>query len=390
MQGHGNEPPDPELCNPNRARCYKDAYDTYQRDCMLYRISLERDVRNDETKGSSVISLSSKFCWGLCRVPLIRAIWSGANKRRAWDDPVNRGRPPSRSIRVDSTKSGRSNLDRAVSRRATVVGCAVLLASQLLAPGLTSGSARGYYWLRIKPVMLLDPRTLLDSQEPNGGLKMNHNPESVRLFRVTGARIVNPNIVIEYVERGEFKDVAGGCGKGATFLAEVLGTAGANECTFTAVAALRRQGLYGTAAELPPGVSRSIDEAVEQMADYSEARMRERTEFQERWTREHPIDNLGERKQPAVLTEPQSLGKGSDPVIIAQHRQVTPEEGRRIDEQVKQQVREVWSYGRGKRLEWKRIDRTPAGRDCEVLTVDGEELLYPGPASIETSPPKPR
>jgi hypothetical protein len=252
------------------------------------------------------------------------------------------------------------------------------------------GSGRGYRWLRIKPVVLLDPRALLDSQEPNGGLKMNRNPESVRLFRVTGARVINSTIVIEYVERGEFKDVAGSCSTDATVLAEVLGTAGADECTFCAVAALRWQGLDGNAGELPPQTSRSIDEAVEQMADFSEARRRERIEFQERWSREHPIDESGERKQPAVLTEPRSLGKGSGPVMIAQHRQATPEEARRLDEQARQQTRDVWSYGRGKRLEWKRVDRTPAGRDCEVLTVDGEELLYPGPASIETSPPKQR
>lgn len=358
---------------------------------MLYRIRLESDVRNNETKDSPVISrLSSKFCWGLCRLSPIRAIWFGANKRRAWDDPVNRGQPPSRSSRADSTKSGRSNLDGAATRRGTLVGCVVLLASQLLAPGLTLGTARFHHWLGAKPVVLLDPRALLDSQEPNGGLKMNHNPESVRLFRVTGARVVNPNIVIEYVERGEFKDVAGGCGVDATFLAEVVGTASADPCTFTALGALRRQGLYGNAAELPPQTSRSIDEAVEQMADYWEARMRERTEFQERWTREHLLDKSGERKQPTVLSEHQSVGDGDAPVIIPQHRQVSPDEGRRIDEQIKQQLREVWSYGRGKRIEWKRVDRTPAGRDCEVLTVDGEELLYPGPGSIETSPPKPR
>jgi len=357
---------------------------------MLYRIRPESDVRNNETKGSPVTSrLSSRFRWGLCRLSPIRAIWCGAYKRRGWADPVNRGQPPSRSIRADSTKSGRSNLDGAVSRRATVVGCVVLL-SQLLAPGITLGFGPCCRWVSAEPVVLVDAATVLDSQEPNGGLKMNHNPISVRLFRVTGARIVNSTIVIEYVERGEFKDVAGGCDTGAAFLAEGLGTASADECTFTALYALRRQGLYGTAAELPPGVSRSIDEAVEQMADYSEARMREMIEFQERWMREHPIDESGERKQPAVLTEPRSLGKGSGPVMIPQHRQVTPEEGRRLDEQIKQQLREVWSYGRGKHLEWKRIGRTPAGRDCEVLTVDGEELLYPGPASIETSPTKQR
>jgi hypothetical protein len=191
--------------------------------------------------------------------------------------------------------------------------------------------------------------------------------------------------VFEYVGRGEFKDL-GGCGIDITFLAEVLGTASVDKYTWGALAALRRQGLYGYAAKLPPQMSRSIDEAVEQMADFSEARMRERIEFQERWNREHPIDESGEKKQPGVHTEPHSaISKGSDPVLT--WSEATPEEATQAVEHLKQEIREVWSYGRGKRIEWKRVGRTAAGRDCEVLVVDGEELLYPGPASIETSPP---
>jgi hypothetical protein len=196
--------------------------------------------------------------------------------------------------------------------------------------------------------------------------------------------------VIEYVERGEFKDL-GGCGIDGTFLAEVSGTASVDKYTFCALDALRRQGLCRKAAELPRQVSRSIDEAVDQMSDLSEARMRERIEFQERWRREHPIDESGERKQPGVLTEPHSaVGKDSDSVVIGQWVEVSKEEQRRILEQAKEHIREVWGYGRGKRVEWKRVGRTPGGRYCEVLTVDGEELLYPSPASIETSPPEAR
>jgi hypothetical protein len=68
---------------------------------------------------------------------------------------------------------------------------------------------------------------------------------------------------------------------------------------------------------------------------------------------------------------------------------VLKEEQRQIEQQAKQQISEVWAYARGKRLEWKQVDRTRVGRECEVLTVDGAELLYPGPTSIETSPPTP-
>lgn len=355
---------------------------------MLCRVRLESGVPGNETKDSPVICrLPIECCGRLCRLFPIRTIWSGAYRGRAWDERVNRGQPPSKSFRAGSTKPGCSYLNGAVSRRATLVGCVVLLASQLLAPGLTLGSARCYHWLGTKPVVLLDPPAPLHSQAPKGALEMNNNPTSVRMFRVTGARVVNSTLVIEYVDRGEFKDL-GGCGIDGTFLAEVSGTASVDKYMFCALDALRRQGLYGNAAELPPQVSRSIDEAVDQMSDFSEARMRERIEFQERWLREHPIDESGERKRPGVLTEPQSVSKGSGPV--GQWVEVSPEEQRRIEEQPKQHIREVWSYGRGKRIEWKRVGRTPGGRDCEVLTVDGEELLYPGPASIETTPPKPR
>lgn len=137
---------------------------------------------------------------------------------------------------------------------------------------------------------------------------MNHNPISVRLFRITGARLVNPTLVIEYVELGEFKDL-GGCGIDATFLAEVSEIASVDKYIFSALDALRRQGLSGSGAELPPKVSRSIDEAVDQMAEFSETLRRERIEFQERWSRERSIDKSGERKQPGVPTEPDSALK---------------------------------------------------------------------------------
>ena len=75
-------------------------------------------------------------------------------------------------------------------------------------------------------------------------------------------------------------------------------------------------------------------------------------------------------------------------MIIGEWHELSPEEGRQIEEQAKQNIREVWGYGRGKRLEWKRAGRNPRGREYDVLTVDGQEQLYPGPTSIETSPPK--
>ncbi|HKV41540.1 MAG TPA: hypothetical protein VJX67_20210 [Blastocatellia bacterium] len=217
---------------------------------------------------------------------------------------------------------------------------------------------------------------------------MNHNPASVRLFRVTGARVVNSNLVIEDVERAEF-EYLGGFGIDDAFLAEVSGTANVDKFAFCALDALRRRGLYGYAAELAQHMPRSIDEAVDQAEDKAEALMRERAVFRERWRREHPIGESEPKEAPGAPTETRSaVGKGSDPVITGEWVEPSPEEQRRIVEQAKQHIRDVWSYGRGKRLEWKRAGRTPRGREYGVLTVDGAEQLYPGPTSIETSPPK--
>jgi hypothetical protein len=52
-------------------------------------------------------------------------------------------------------------------------------------------------------------------------------------------------------------------------------------------------------------------------------------------------------------------------------------------ERTKQMIKEVWEYAGGKRLEWKPIGNTPAGRKCEVLTFDGSEEVVVSPTSIE-------
>src|SRR5262249_13842789 len=75
-------------------------------------------------------------------------------------------------------------------------------------------------------------------QEPHEGLKMNHSLVPVRMFRITGARVVNSTLVIENVERGEFKGL--GCGIDDSFLEEVFGTASVDKYTFCALDALRK------------------------------------------------------------------------------------------------------------------------------------------------------
>src|SRR5262249_35907191 len=206
---------------------------------------------------------------------------------------------------------------------------------------------------------------------------MNHNFAPARVFRVTGARVVDATLVIEYVERREFKDAGGSTGVDERFLEEGSGTASADRYTFHALDVLRYHRLYGDAAEPQQVARRSIDEAVDQaenQAEQAEARRRELIEFAERWRRGHLIDELGDKKLAAAPTEPRSdVGKGSGPELILQYSEASPEEWRRMEEQMKQHIKEVWGYGRGKRLEWKRVGRTPAGRDCEMLTVDGAE-----------------
>src|SRR5215510_1424107 len=194
--------------------------------------------------------------------------------------------------------------------------------------------------------------------------KMNHNTAPVRVFRVAfvsdcpSARLVNVGpihsviLVIENVERGEFK-CAGSL---------QLGASGDND-TFNALNNLRNRGFYGEAAEGPETPAGTIDGAVDQ----AEARTREELEYMYRWSREHPIGESQEKEPMAAPSKPTSdVGEPS------------PEEMLQMQEQTERQIREARDYAHGRRLEWKRVGRTPAGREYDVLTVDGVELLCPG------------
>src|SRR5262249_3477459 len=176
---------------------------------------------------------------------------------------------------------------------------------------------------------------------------MSHNFAPVRVFRVTGARVVDATLVIEYVERREFKDAGGSTGVDERFLEEGSGTASADRYTFHALDVLKNHRLYGDAAEPQQGARRSIDEAVDRAADQAEARMRVLTEFKEfaeRWRREHPFDGSGDDAAyaeslarafsrewlAAIPTEPRSdVGKGPGPELIAEFGEPLPEERRR-------------------------------------------------------------
>jgi hypothetical protein len=109
----------------------------------------------------------------------------------------------------------------------------------------------------------------------------------------------------------------------------------------------------------------SIDAAV------SQYKMRFR-EFMERFFPEKiPI---------SVPSGPEPTGKGSKPVLIPMPGGSPSKEE---SEQSKQMKKEVWDYAGGKRMDWKPIGSTPAGRECEVLTFDGSEEVLVGATSLE-------
>ena len=82
----------------------------------------------------------------------------------------------------------------------------------------------------------------------------------------------------------------------------------------------------------------------------------------------------------SVPSEPEPTRKGSRPVLLPMPGGSPSEEGSERSNQMK---REVWDYAGGKRLDWKPIGSTPAGRKCEMLTFDGSEEVIVGATSLE-------
>ena len=84
---------------------------------------------------------------------------------------------------------------------------------------------------------------------------------------------------------------------------------------------------------------------------------------------------LPEKIPISVPSEPEPTGKGSTPVLIMPIGSPS-EEG-------SEESKAVWDYAGGKRMDWKPIGSTPAGRSCEVLTFDGSEEVLVGATSLE-------
>ncbi|MGH9762383.1 MAG: hypothetical protein ACREDR_08080 [Blastocatellia bacterium] len=218
---------------------------------------------------------------------------------------------------------------------------------------------------------------------------MDHSSTRVRVFRVTDDRgPYSITLVIEYVESEEFY-VDSRVEVGSPFEIEFSRSANDRSNIFSVLSSLRNHAVYGElGASTVEG--HSIDEAVTKAAED----MHKGREFMERWRREHrigeqEIETSKEKEPPPVASEPLSPGdvSGRSATTI---RSVAPsaEESRRMEEHLEQQAKEVWDYARGKRLEWKRVGRTPGGLEYEILTLDGVQDLYPGPTSIDTSSPK--
>ena len=108
----------------------------------------------------------------------------------------------------------------------------------------------------------------------------------------------------------------------------------------------------------------SLDAAVSQ----AEIRMQELQDWSLRgkvpsWAlkERHPIDP----KSPPIAVRPAAPGEGPS------------------EEEIQRMIQEVWDFAGGKKLRWKRVGRTPAGRQCDVLTFSGSDEVLVTPTGIE-------
>jgi hypothetical protein len=74
-------------------------------------------------------------------------------------------------------------------------------------------------------------------------------------------------------------------------------------------------------------------------------------------------------------------GQSSEPpIMIVPSKPPSDEE---LDRERQRSEKELWDYGGGRQMKWKSKGRTPAGRRCEVLTLDGSEEMLVGEKSVE-------
>ena len=71
----------------------------------------------------------------------------------------------------------------------------------------------------------------------------------------------------------------------------------------------------------------------------------------------------------------------SDPPIMVARGE--PPSDELLHRRLQQSEKELNDYGGGREMKWKSKGRTPAGRRCEVLTLDGSEEILVGEKSVE-------
>jgi hypothetical protein len=191
-----------------------------------------------------------------------------------------------------------------------------------------------------------------------------HTPFRVRVFRVIDRRDGSYSrwMVFEYIERGKFLP-----GSYASFGGHPSKRGKARrdrQDAFDVLNSLKNKARRAVdATKLVLGAD-SIDGAVSQ------------GEFH----RQQLSDWALHGKAPGSLSRVGGEHVGDAPQRPMMQREVHDDSD---DEVLQRMVKEVWDFGRGRRLRWKRTGRTPAGRECDVLTVDGSEEILVGPNSIE-------
>jgi hypothetical protein len=260
-------------------------------------------------------------------------------------------------------------------RRATILALFLAMNGQLAAftPLMYHPLFSG--WIVPSSLAGADEPDLSSPEEAVGAHKiMDHESKPIRMraFRVISlqGRTYSRCILIEDVERAQFR--LGSCsfesGAAEEMQAQIDRFFEAMQAeldrsdTWKVLHFLRYASRFPEDAYRLVLVANSIDAAVSQVE-----RM-----WQE--VREQVSQKYGKIPS-SVPSEPEPTGKGSKPMIRAVRGGSSSEEGR--------EQKELWDYAGGKRLEWKPVGNTPAGRKCEVLTFDGSEEVLVGPISIE-------
>lgn len=95
---------------------------------------------------------------------------------------------------------------------------------------------------------------------------------------------------------------------------------------------------------------------------------------------EQPISRIREHfrgKVPTWAKQRPPTDQQSRPVVIGLSRGVSSEE------EFDRVQQEVWDFASGLELRWKRARRTPAGRQCEVLTFSGSNEVLVTPTGLQ-------